>query len=164
MKGCTLNTSGFIVFRDCDPQRILGQELTELIAKQIVFRAASSDCHVLLEDGNHGAAKRDKLDSTVFRVSHCNLSSLAINILNLNISHGSSSTTAVEKKIDDNPIPKLTEVAVCRRLLQQNTQFFIRVDLFNGFGSLKEFDIQSGITLFVAPREENLQCACVAVD
>lgn len=85
-------------------------------------------------------------------------------ILDLDVSHCGSPTTAVEQKVDDDPIPILTEVAVGFRLLQKDHEFFIGVDLFDGFRCLVELDVEMGMPLFVAPREENLECACVAVD
>ena len=85
-------------------------------------------------------------------------------ILNLNVSHCGSPTTAVEKKVDDNPVSILAEVTVGFRLLQEDREFFICVNLFDSFGSLVELDVEMGMPLFIAPREEDLERASVTVD
>ena len=85
-------------------------------------------------------------------------------VLDLNVSHCCSPTTAVEKEVDNDPISVLTEVAVGFRLLQKDHEFFIGVNLFDSLGSLVELDVEMGMPLFIAPREEDLERASVTVD
>ena len=87
-----------------------------------------------------------------------------VNVLDLNVSHRGSPTTAVEKKVDDDPVAILAEVTVGFWLLQQDHEFFVGVNLFDRFGSLVELDVQIGVTFLVTPREEDLEGSCVTVD
>ena len=64
----------------------------------------------------------------------------------------------------NNPIPILTKVAVSFRLLQKDHKLFVCVNLFDSFGSLVELDVEMGMPLFIAPREEDLQRTSVTVD
>ena len=85
-------------------------------------------------------------------------------VLDLNVSHCGSPTTAVEKEVYDDPVAVLTEVTVGFWLLQEDHEFFIGVNLFDCFGSLVELDVQIGVAFLVTPREEDLESSCVTVD
>ena len=85
-------------------------------------------------------------------------------VLDLNVSHCGSPTTTVEKEVYDDPVAVLTEVTVGFWLLQEDHEFFICVNLFDSFGSLVELDVEMGMPLFIAPREEDLESASVTVD
>ena len=97
-------------------------------------------------------------------MSENDLFSSKVYVLDLDVSHSGSPTTAVEKKVDDDPVAILAEVTVGFRLLQENHEFFIGVNLFERFGSLVELDVQIGVTFLVTPREKDLERSCVTVD
>lgn len=164
MEGSSFHAPGIVVLYDCQSQCVLTQEVTELIAKKIIRRRSSTNTHVVPKDGNHGRTERNNLNLAVLGVPENDLFSCKVYILNLNVSHCSSPTAAVEKEIDNNPIPILTEVAVGFRLLQKDHEFFVCVNLFDSFGSLVELDVEMGMPLFIAPREEDLESASVTVD
>ena len=164
MDGSPLHASCVVVLHDSKPQGILGEEVPKLIAEEKVRAAARPNCHVIPEDSDHRRAERNDLNLAVLRVPEDNLFSGKVYILNLNVSNCCSPTTAVEQKIDDDPIPILTKVAVGFGLLQKDHEFFIGVDLFDCFGSLVELDVEMGMPLFIAPREEDLESSSVTVD
>ena len=164
MERSSLHASCIVVLHNGKPQGILREEVPELIAEEIIRRRSRPNCHVIPKDSDHGRAERDDLNLAVLRVPENNLLSGKVYILDLNVSHRSSPTTAVEKKIDDDPIPILTEVAVGFRLLQKDHEFFIGVNLFDSLGSLVELDVEMGMPLFVTPREEDLESASITVD
>ena len=156
MERSSLHASCIVVLHNGKPQSILREEVPELIAEEIIRRRSRPNCHVIPKDSDHGRAERDDLNLAVLRVPENNLLSGKVYILDLNVSHRSSPTTAVEKKIDDDPIPILTEVAVGFRLLQEDHEFFVCVNLFDGFGSLVQFDVQARVSFLIAPGEEDL--------
>jgi len=93
-----------------------------------------------------------------------NLSAAQVYILILNVSDCSSTTTAVQKEVHDDPIPILAEVAVGFRFLQKDHKLFVSVNLFDCFGSLVQFDVQARVSFLITPREEDLEGAGVTVD
>ena len=159
-----LHASAVVVLHDSKPQGVLSQETAELITEQVVGRFALSDCHVIPQNGHHRRAEGNDLNLAVFRVPENNLSAAQVYILILNVANCGSPTTAVEQEIDDDPIPILTEVAVGFRLLQEDHEFFVSVNLFDCFGSLVQFDVQARVSFLITPREEDLESACVTVD
>ena len=159
-----LHASCVIVLHDGEPQGVLCEEVPELIAEEPVGAASPTNCHVIPKDGNHGRAERDDLNLAVLRVPENDLFSGKVYILNLDVSHCGSPTAAVEQEIDDDPISILTEVTVGFRLLQEDHKLFVCVDLFDGFGSLVQFDVQARVSFLIAPREEDLQSASVTVN
>ena len=159
-----LHASCVVVLHDCQPERILRKQVTELIAEQVVRRRSRPNCHVIPKNRHHGRAKRNDLNLAVLRVSENDLFSGKVYILDLDVSHRGSPTTAVEKKVDDDPVAVLTEVTVGFWLLQKDHEFFIGVNLFDSFGSLVELDVQIGVAFLVTPREEDLESSCVTVD
>ena len=159
-----LHASCVVVLHNGEPQGILTQEVTKLIAEEVIRRRSRTNTHVIPKDSNHGRTERNDLNLAVLRVSEDDLFSGKVYILNLNVSHRGSPTTAVEKKVDDDPVAILTEVAVGFRLLQEDHEFFVCVNLFDGFGSLVQFDVQARVSFLIAPREEDLESAGVTVD
>ena len=159
-----LHASCVVVLHDCQAKGVLRKQVTELIAEQIVRRSSRPNCHVIPKNRHHGRAKRNDLNLAVLRVSENDLFSGKVYILDLDVSHRGSPTTAVEKKVDDDPVAVLAEVTVGFWLLQQDHEFFIGVNLFDRFGSLVELDVQIGVAFLVAPGEENLERSCVTVD
>ena len=85
-------------------------------------------------------------------------------ILILNIANSGSPTTAVEQKIDDDPVAILAKVAACLRLPQKRHEFIVCVSFLHSFRSLVDFEIGFCVALFVTPREEDLQGSSVTVD
>lgn len=164
MERSSLHASCVVVLYDSKPQGILREEVPELIAEEIVRAAARPNCHVIPKNGNHRRAERDDLNLAILRVPEDDLFSGKVYILDLDVSHCGSPTTAVEQKVDDDPIPILAEVAVGFWLLQKDHEFFIGVNLFDSFGSLVELDVQIGVAFLVTPREEDLESSCVTVD
>ena len=164
MDRSSFHTSCVVVLHNGEPQGILREEITEFIAEEPVGTASSTNCHVIPKDSNHGRAERDDLNLAILRVSENDLFSGKVYVLDLNVSHRGSPAAAVEQEIDDDPIPILTEVTVCFRLLQEDHEFFICVNLFDSFRSLVELDVEMGMPLFIAPREEDLESTSVTVD
>ena len=164
MDRSSFHASCVVVLHNGEPQGILREEITEFIAEEPVGTASSTNCHVIPKNSDHGRAERDDLNLAVLGVSENDLFSGKVYILDLNVSHRSSPTTAVEKKIDDDPIPILTEVAVGFRLLQKDHKLFVSVNLFDCFGSLVQLDVQARMSFLVTPREEDLERASVTVD
>lgn len=164
MDRSSLHASCVVVLHDGEPQGVLCEEIPELIAEEIVGTISCPNCHIIPKDRNHGRTERNDLNLAVLCVPENDLFSGEVYILDLNVSHRGSSTAAVEKEVYDDPIPIFTEVAVGFRLLQEDHEFFVRVDLFDGFGSLVQFDVQARVSFLITPREENLESAGVAVD
>ena len=164
MDRSSFHPSCVVVLHDGEPQGVLREEVPKLIAEEIVGTASCPDCHIIPKDCNHGRAERDDLNLAILRVSENDLFTSQVYILDLNVSHRGSPTTAVEKKVDDDPVAVLTEVTVGFWLLQKDLEFFIGVNLFDSFGSLVELDVQIGVAFLVTPREEDLERACVTVD
>ena len=135
-----------------------------LITEQVIRRFACSDCHVISQDGHHRSAERNDLNLAILCVSEDNLLSAQVYILILNVANSGSPTTAVEQKIDNDPVAILAEVAVCFRLPQERQEFIVCVSFLHSFRSFVDFEIGFGVAPFVTPREENLQSPSVAVD
>ena len=135
-----------------------------LVPKQVIRGFACSDCHVISQNGHHRSAKRNDLNFAILCVSEDNLLSAQVYILILNVANCGSPTTAVEQKIDDDPVAILAEVAVCFRLPQERHEFIVCVSFLHSFRSLVDFEIGFGVALFVTPREEDLQSPSVTVD
>lgn len=164
MDRSSFHTSCVVVLHNGEPQGILREEITEFIAEEPVGTASSTNCHVIPKNSDHGRAERDDLNLAVLGVSENDLFAGKVYILNLNVSHCGSPTAAVEQEIDDDPIPILAEVAVGFRLLQKDHKLFVRVNLFDCFGSLVQLDVQARVSFLITPREEDLESACVTVD
>ena len=107
-----------VIQRMTTPQGVLCEEVPELIAEEPVGTTSPTNCHVIPKNSNHRRAERNDLNLAVLRVPENDLFSGKVYILNLDVSHRGSPTAAVEKEIDDDPIPILTEVAVGFRFLQ----------------------------------------------
>ena len=146
MDGSPLHASCVVVLHDGEPQGILTQEVTKLIAEEVIRRRSRTNTHVIPKNSDHGRAERDDLNLTVLGVSENDMISGKVYILDLDVSHCGSPTTAVEKKVEDDPVAILTEVAVGFRLLQKDHKLFVRVNLFDCFGSLVQFDVQARVS------------------
>ena len=164
MERSPLHASGVVVLHNGEPQGILREEVAELITEEIIGTASCPNCHVIPKDSNHRRTEWNDLNLTVLCVSKDDLFTSQVYILDLNISHRGSPAAAVEQEIDDDPIPILTEVTVGFRLLQEDHEFFAGVNLFDSFRSLVELDVEMGMPLFIAPREEDLESSSVTVD
>ena len=134
-----LHASAVVVLHDSKPQGVLSQEAAELITEQVVGRFALSDCHVFPQNGHHRRAEGNDLNLAVFRVPENNLSTAQVYILILNIANSGSTTTAVEQKIDNDPVAILAEVAVCFRLPQERQEFIVCVSFLHSFRCLVDF-------------------------
>ena len=110
MDRSSFHASGIVVLYDSKPQGVLCEEIPKLITEEIVRTVSCPNCHVIPKDCNHGRAKRNDLNLSVLGVPENDLFSGKVYILNLNVSHRGSPTTAVEKKVDDDPVAILTEV------------------------------------------------------
>ena len=159
-----LHASCVVVLHDGEPQGVLCEEIPELIAEEPVGATSPTNCHVIPKDCNHGRAERNDLNLAVLGVPENDLFTSQVYVLNLNVSHCGSPTTAVEQEIDDDPVAILTEVAVGFWLLQEDHEFFICVNLFDSFRSLVELDVEVCVSFLITPREENLQRASVTID
>ena len=164
MEGSSFHASGIVVLHDSKPQGVLWEEIPKLITEEIVRTVSCPNCHVIPKDSNHGRTERNNLNLAILRVPENDLFSGKVYILDLNVSHRGSPTTAVEKEIDDDPISILAEVAIGFRLLQKDHKLFVSVNLFDCFGSLVQFDVQARVSFLITPREEDLQSASVTVD
>jgi hypothetical protein len=164
MDRSSFHTSIGVVLYDGKPQSVLSQETAELITEQVIRGFARSDCHVISQNGHHRSAKGNDLNFAILCVSEDNLLSAQVYILILNVANCGSPTTAVEQKIDDDPVAILAEVAVCFRLPQERHEFIVCVSFLHSFRSLVDFEIGFGVALFVTPREEDLQSPSVTVD
>ena len=95
MDRSTLHASAGVVLHNGEPQGVLSQETTELVAEQVVQGFALSDCHVISQDGYHRSAEGNDLNLAIFCVSEDNLLSTQVYILILNVANCGSPTTAV---------------------------------------------------------------------
>ena len=126
-----LHASCVVVLHDCQPECILRKQVTEFIAEQIVRRRSGTNCHVIPKNRHHGRAERNDLNLAVLRVSENDLFSGKVYVLDLDVSHCGSPTTAVEKEVYDDPISVFTERAILFCPLQQCYQLFVSIG-FNG--------------------------------
>ena len=111
-----LHASAVVVLHDSKPQGVLSQETAELITEQVVRGFTLSDCHVIPQNGHHRSTEGNDLNLAILCVPENNLLSAQVYILILNVANSGSPTTAVEQKIDNDPVAILAEVAVCFRL------------------------------------------------
>ena len=139
------HASDGVVLHNGESQSVLGQDIAELITEQIVRSLTLSDCHAIPQNGHHRRAEGNDLNLAILRVPENNLSSAQIHILILNVANCGSSTTAVEQKIDDDPITIFAEVAVCFRLPQKLHEFIACVSFFHSFRSLVDFEVGFGV-------------------
>ena len=142
MDRSTLHASVGVVLHDGKPQSVLCQEAAELITEQVIRRFACSDCHVISQNGHHRSAKGNDLNFTILCVSEDNLLSTQVYILILNVPNSGSPTTAVQQKIDDDPVAILAEVAACLRLSQKCHEFIVGVSFLHSFRSLVDFEME----------------------
>ena len=107
-----LHTSGGVVPHNRKPQSVLCEQVSKLVTEQIIVSASAANNHVIPKNCYHGGAEGDDLDFAVLRVPENDLFARQIYILILDVSHCGSPTTAVQKEIDNDPIPIFTEVAI----------------------------------------------------
>ena len=100
----------------------------------------------------------------ILRVSENDLLASKVYILNLDVSYCSRPTATVQKKVNNNPVSILTEIAVGFWLLQEDKKFFVSIGFLHSLRSLVQFDIEAAVSFLITPREEDLQCASVTVD
>lgn len=106
------HAAAVVVLHDSEPQGVLSQETTKLIAEQVVGRFALSDCHVIPQNGHRRRAEGNDLNFTILREPENNLPAARIYILILIIANCGSPTPAVQKEVH----PILTELAIGFRL------------------------------------------------
>ena len=159
-----LHASAVVVLHDSKPQGVLSQKAAELITEQVVGRFALSDCHVIPQNGHHRSTEGNDLNFAILCVPENNLLSAQVYILILNVSNCGSPATAVQKKVHDDPIPILTELAIGFRLLQECEKFIVCVSFLHSFGCFVDLEIGFCVALFITPREKTFQSASVAVD
>ena len=164
MDRSSLHASAVVVLHNGKPQSVLSQETAELVAEQVIGGSTFTNCHVIPQNADHRRAEGNDLNFAVLRVPENNLLAAQVHILILNVANCGSPTTAVEKEVDDDPIPILAELTIGFRLLQERHKFIVGVGFFHSFGSLVNFEIGFCVALFVTPREEDLQRSSVTVD
>ena len=72
---------------------------------------------------------------------------------------------AVQKKVDNHPVPIFRKGCLANvGLFQKRSQLRVRIGFLDGFLGLVEWDIQAGNPLLIAPREKGFENPCVAVD
>ena len=125
-----------------------------MVTKQIIFRLASPDGHILLQEGHHRRTQRDSLYFAIFVVAKQNLPCVQIHIPVLDIADRGRTASAVHQEINNDPVSIVAEGAVLFRLFQQSQQFIVCIRFLDGF---LVFDVrQFGAVLSVplAPIQE----------
>ena len=151
----------------CDrlPQAVLRQLCTRLRAKEIIPRLPATVTPILPQNGNHGAAKGNDLCFSVLRVAVEHNAAVQIHVPNLYRPDRRGAAPAVQKKVDNHPVPIFRKGRFANvGLFQQRGQLRVRIGFLYGFLGLVQGDIQTGKPLLIAPREKGFQNARVAVD
>ena len=147
------------------PQAALRQLCTRFCAKEIIRRLPATVSPILPQNGNHGAAKGNDLRFSVLRVAVEHNAAVQIHVPNLYRPDRRGAAPAVQKKIDNHPVPIFRKGRFANvGLFQQCGQLRIRIGFLHGFLGLVQGDIQTGQPLLIAPREKGFQNPHVAVD
>ena len=160
-----LHTAPRVVPCDRLPQAVLRQLCTRLRAKEIIRRLPATVTPILPQNGNHGAAKGNDLRFPVLRVAVEHNAAVQIHVPNLYRPDRCGAAPAVQKKVDNHPVPIFRKGRFANvGLFQKCGQFRVRIGFLYRFLSLVQGDIQTGHPLLIAPREKGFQNARVAVD
>ena len=119
MDACLLDTARVVVMNDGEAQAIFGEHFPVLRTEQIIFGLAFSHSHIVLQNRHHLTTKGICLNFSIFIVPKHNLPALQINISVLDVADCGSPTPAVQQKIDNYPVPILTEIGTFGRLFSK---------------------------------------------
>lgn len=102
---CFLHSAPRVVPCDRLPQAVLRQLCTRLRAKEIVRRLPATVSPILPQNDNHGAAKGYDLRFPVLRVAVEHNAAVQIHVPNLYRPDRCGAAPAVQKEIDNHPVP-----------------------------------------------------------
>lgn len=150
----------------CDrlPQAVLRELCSRFRAKEVVCRLPATVSPILPQNGNHGAAKGNDLRFSVLRVAVEHNAAVQIHVPNLYRPDRRGAAPAVQKKVDNHPVPIFRKGRFANvGLFQKCGQLRIRIGFLYGFLGLVQGDIQTGKPLLIAPREKRISepaCSC----
>ena len=131
----------------CDrlPQAVLRELCSRFRAKEVVCRLPATVSPILPQNGNHGAAKGNDLRFSVLRVAVEHNAAVQIHVPNLYRPDRRGAAPAVQKKVDNHPVPIFRKGRFANvGLFQKCGQLRIRIGFLYGFLGLVQGDIQTG--------------------
>ena len=109
--GSLLDTTPPVVFGNRTAQTVFRHHLTCIIGEEIIVWLTFADLDVFTQNGNHRGAQRRNLCSLVLGVLEINHAILKVKVFVLNQTDCPRSVSAVEKVVDDDPVPILRKCA-----------------------------------------------------
>ena len=165
VNGSLLNTTPSVVFGNRTAQPIFRHHFTCIIGKEIIVWLTFADLDVFTQNRNHHGAQRRDLRSLVLGVLEINHAILKVKVFVLNQTDCPRSVSAVEKIVDDDPVPILRKCAGAQiGLFEKEHQFIIRVGFFDNLLAAIKCDIGLRQPFAITPTQETFERSGITVD